>query len=78
MKKRRVNIILKNFNKKNSFFDIIKPTIDISITLILKTFNLRLIITSYKTIISILKYNKSKTPSRQYFISIIEYFFKLI
>ena len=68
MRKKRINIILKKFNKKDFFFNTIKFIIEfimnIFITLILKIFNLRLILTSYKTIILILKFNKSKISSR--------------
>ena len=60
--------MLKDFNKKNSFSNtikfIIKPIIDIFITFILKAFNLRFIITFYKIVISILKFNELRVSSR--------------
>lgn len=76
MRKRRVNIMLKNLDKKDSFFNIINSAINILITFIIKIFILKLIITFYKIVISSLKLNKLKSLSR--FSLIINSLFELI
>ena len=53
--------MLKNFNKKNSFFNIMEPAMDVFITLIIKIFILRLIITFHKIVISFLRFNEFKS-----------------
>ena len=69
MRKKRVNILLIFDNKRFSFFKVAEKTnitiMNVFITFVFKTFNLRLIIRSRQIIISsFLRFNKSKFSER--------------
>ena len=83
MKKRRVNILLIFDNKRSSSFITMKKTnaamMNVLITSVFKTFNLRLIIKSRQIITSsFLRFNESKSFERKRHKSITESLLDLI